>query len=231
MLTGRYFLAGAGTQDAALSFGGYNSVSTTEEYNQEILTPTLVLSDDIKLAVILNMQLDKSFTDNTGLSDVFSKTMVAIRDFIENIKLLDTINKATSKAFSEATRLTDLFSLTIFRVFTDSLALLDSFSKLKLVSRVFNEGIVLVDTMLRASVIVFSEAISLIEASVITPIKDFVESIRLLDTFQKIFLHIKTFTENLGIRDVLRLISGGISVGRWTKIAKSSTIWRRISKK
>ncbi len=153
--------------------------------------------------------------DGDGYAQVFNVELTALQtlDFLVNMKLAPTFATMVKKTFLENTKLTSIFTktLTMLKTFTENIKLTPL--KLFITSKTFLSNIV--------STSVFTTLTS----------KVFLSNTKLTSNFAKITTFFKTFALNIKLKTFYRMIYGGIIVGVWKKVAKtSSSIWTKIIK-
>lgn len=108
------------------------------------------------------------FTDGIGMADTFSKKLDKLLTFVDNISITEVVSKVLPHK-----RLTDQIHVSDSLTFTQHL------------SMILTDTISAIDNIAKKTITAFSDGIGVIDSGFMMPIKNFVESISLSDSFVK----------------------------------------------
>lgn len=174
-------------------------------------TPMKVFADNVGLAELYNKLTNKSpFSDGVGMADTGSISRVLLKVFVDSINavddfftdyfqffsrlftdgigMADTFSKKLDKllAFVDNISITEIVSKVLpHKRLTDQIQASDSLTFAQHLSMILTDTISAIDNIAKKTITAFSDGIGAIDSGFIMPIKNFVESISLSDSFVK----------------------------------------------
>ena len=174
-------------------------------------TPMKVFADNVGLTELYNKLTNKSpFSDGVGMADTGSISKVLLKVFVDSINavddfftdyfqffsrlfadgigMADTFSKKLDKllAFVDNISITEIVSKVLpHKRLTDQIHASDSLTFVQHLSMILTDTISAIDNIAKKTITAFSDGIGAIDSGFIMPIKNFVESISLSDSFVK----------------------------------------------
>lgn len=167
--------------------------------------PAKIFTEVITLVETQIKTTGKAIVEAITLSEVFSRLQTAFRSLTETITLVDTVdpNKIAVVALVENISLVDAYQNVSGKVLTETITLVETFTKGLTAFRAFTETITLVDTMaiLRTYFQTLTETITLVETAIKSTAKSFVETIALNEVMQTAKVYARAFVEVITLVD------------------------------
>jgi len=220
---------------------GSRRISKLDEYGRANFSTwyTTMTKGITKAPLVETLNLvDISVTRVVGIARTFTETLNLVEGAItkgitktitEVISLTDIARRGYTQLLTETISLVEAtVTKATAKVLTEVISLTDTFSKSLQAFRTFTETINLTDVARRAYVLLLTETISLVEATVTKAItKVLTEVVSLTDTFSRLLQASRAFTETIKLTDAARrayeqLLTETISLAEAT-ITKSIT--------
>nr|MBP8994103.1 hypothetical protein [Bacteroidales bacterium] len=177
-------------------------------YNQtgKIFEETIINVDNFIRDVI-----GKRFYELVSVYDKISKSLP--KTFLEIVVSTGNVFRQTGKIFAENIKAVGQFILgTISKLFIGSIKIIEKYTKIWTLSRLFEETVNVVSNVVRKIG------------------KNFVEVVKTLSEMGNFAIG-KLLTEVASVRTKLKLVLNGIQVGLWRKVARITGTWRKWGRK
>lgn len=180
---------------------------TLTDSHTSVLSAIRNFVDSIDLSEVFSKFTNKvAFVEGIVLSEIQSVVKVFVVLFQDGITLVEEfasdMDKFFSRVFTETMALTDSWSRVLDKLvaFVDSLSIADTVSKI-LPSKLFSDGVELADSTAKAIAKAFTETVIVIESFVKKAIKNLAEALSLTDTFDSIKSKIREFIDSIVLED------------------------------
>lgn len=158
----------------------------------------------------------RSLTETVTLVDTVNPDKIAVVALVENISLVDAYNNVSGKVLTETITLVETFTkgLTAFRAFTETITLVDTMAILRTYFQTLTETITLVENQIKSIAKTFTETISLNETlqSAKTYARAFIEAITLVDTTGTGRTKYQVLTETITLVDSIRRVTSKVLI-------------------
>jgi len=170
-------------------------------------------SNDMKLVIVYATVYTVDVEESLTIDESFSYLRTRNKSLAEPIDINQTIQKLTTREINEPIDITQSVATarSFLKSFTESMKITETIQKS--ISKIIEESIEIAQT--------FTKYIQ----------KIIEESLKITESIVKSWQRNISIAESITIRETARRFLNGITVGRWTKRGKESTIWTRQQKR